>query len=74
MTNEVSTNTTAGPPPEIEFDFPGGLGINRSTGDVLAFLLNFESPYMRAQILAWVAKAMRIPIQDIVKEYEECDL
>jgi hypothetical protein len=74
VANELSTNTEAGPPPEIEFDFPGGLGITRSTGDVIALLLNFETPEQRAQILAWVAKGMRIPLADLVKEYEECDL
>ncbi len=74
MANELSTNTESAPPPEIEFDFPGGLGITRSTGDVIALLLNFEDPGQRPQILAWVAKGMRIPLADLVREYEEADL
>jgi hypothetical protein len=74
VANEVSTNTHAGPPPEVEFNFPGGLGINRSTGEVIALLLNFEDPNQRAQILAWVAKGMRIPLDDLVREYREYEL
>ncbi len=74
MANEVATDTAPAEPPEMKFDFPGGLGILRSTGTVIGLLLNFEAPHARAAILAWVAKAMRIPLDELVKEYEECDL
>lgn len=60
-----------GPPPQFDFPQELGLGITRSTGNVIALLLHTEEPGSRASILAWAAKDMGITLSDLVREYQD---
>jgi hypothetical protein len=58
------------PPPQI--DFPQlGLGTHRTTGGMVVLLLHTEEIDQRASILAWAARDLGIPLDDLVHEYNE---
>jgi uncharacterized damage-inducible protein DinB len=58
------------PPPQI--DFPQiGLGMHRTTGGMIVMLLHTEEIHHRASILAWAARDLGIPLNELVSEYNE---
>lgn len=58
------------PPPKLDFN-GSAIGTMFTTGQLLIMSLSLEDPVFRAGIIADVCKEMKIPVQDIVDEYND---